>query len=84
MAGAISAKVELDTDPTFDEKHKRSNTKLGSLTKDMKRSSLGMAAAKEKVIITMRYLKVSTCGFALNKHLKLQSTDHNIYYLLIQ
>ena len=64
MAGAISAKVELDTDPTFDEKHKRSNTKLGSLTKDMKRSSLGMAAAKEKVIITMRYLKVSTCGFA--------------------
>jgi len=36
----IKASVELDTDPT----------------KDMKRSSLGMAAAKAKVNITMRYL----------------------------
>ena len=58
-AGAISAKVELDTDPTWKKRvNKNSNSKETDLTKDMKRSSLGMAAAREKVTITMRYLKV--------------------------
>ena len=57
-AGAIKASVELDTDPTYEKDIRaRRDMGAGEATKDMKRSSLGMAAAKAKVSITMRYLR---------------------------